>query len=399
MASTIDFYVSLNRPSKEGFDIVIGNPPYIDSETMTNLGLRWERKVLQNKYSNLSGNWDIYMAFFELALFIGDIVSFITPDKWLSKPFGEKFRKNQMCSRVSTITRAGSKVFESATVDSIITLFTKNSKTIHTAWFDNKNTISPITSEYLCNLKSPFLIDYLFSNHSGLIKKIDLVKEKVADYAECENACATSNFYIVKELIEENPSPNLKEYYKLINTGTIEKYRDKWTDKEISYGGKYHFPVVKKEIFNKTLGKTYVRRAASKKIIFKGLNLLDGCLDEQANILPGKSTMVICNEDINKLKFLLGVLNSQLPIFYIKTKYASSSYCGGITFSNNMINCFPLFATKAQQDDIIKNVDKILLTKKRNPNADITFWEREINNIVYSLYNLTMDEIMIVEGK
>lgn len=393
------FHDIFSRPSKEGFDIVIGNPPYIDSETMTNLGLRWERKVLQNKYSNLSGNWDIYMAFFELALFIGDIVSFITPDKWLSKPFGEKFRKNQMCSRVSTITRAGSKVFESATVDSIITLFTKNSKTIHTAWFDNKNTISPITSEYLCNLKSPFLIDYLFSNHSGLIKKIDLVKEKVADYAECENACATSDFYIVKELIEENPSPNLKEYYKLINTGTIEKYRDKWTDKEISYGGKYHFPVVKKEIFNKTLGKTYVRRAASKKIIFKGLNLLDGCLDEQANILPGKSTMVICNEDINKLKFLLGVLNSQLPIFYIKTKYASSSYCGGITFSNNMINCFPLFATKAQQDDIIKNVDKILLTKKRNPNADITFWEREINNIVYSLYNLTMDEIMIVEGK
>lgn len=393
------FHDVFSRPSKEGFDIVIGNPPYIDSETMTNLGLRWERKVLQNKYSNLSGNWDIYMAFFELALFIGDIVSFITPDKWFSKPFGEKFRKNQMCSRVSTITRAGSKVFESATVDSIITLFTKNSKTIHTAWFDNKNTISPITSEYLCNLKSPFLIDYLFSNHSGLIKKIDLVKEKVADYAECENACATSDFYIVKELIEENPSPNLKEYYKLINTGTIEKYRDKWTDKEISYGGKYHFPVVKKEIFNKTLGKTYVRRTASKKIIFKGLNLLDGCLDEQANILPGKSTMVICNEDINKLKFLLGVLNSQLPIFYIKTKYASSSYCGGITFSNNMINCFPLFATKAQQDDIIKNVDKILLTKKRNPNADITFWEREINNIVYSLYNLTMDEIMIVEGK
>ena len=366
---------------------------------MTNLGLRWERKALQNKYSNLSGNWDIYMAFFELALLIGDIVSYITPDKWLSKPFGEKFRKNQMCSRVSTITRAGSKVFESATVDSIITLFSKNSKTIHTTWFVNKNTVSPITSEYLCNLKSPFLIDYLFSNHSRLIQKIDLVKEKVADYAECENACATSDFYIVKELIEEDPSPNLKEYYKLINTGTIEKFRDKWTDKEISYGGKYHFPVVKKEIFNKTLGKTYVRRAASKKIIFKGLNLLDGCLDEQADFLPGKSTIVICNEDINKLKFLLGVLNSQLPLFYIKTKYASSSYCGGITFSKNMINCFPLFATKAQQEDIIKNVDKILLTKKRNPNADITFWEREINNIVYSLYNLTMDEIMIVEGK
>ena len=75
-----------------GFDIVIGNPPYIDSETMTNLGLEWERKLLQAKYPNLVGNWDIYMAFFELSLSIGNNVSFITRDKWLSKPFGEKFR-------------------------------------------------------------------------------------------------------------------------------------------------------------------------------------------------------------------------------------------------------------------------------------------------------------------
>ena len=77
----------LLRNSSGGFDIVIGNPPYIDSETMTNQGLEWERKLLQKLFKNLSGNWDIYMAFFEQALSLGQIVCFITPDKWLSKPF------------------------------------------------------------------------------------------------------------------------------------------------------------------------------------------------------------------------------------------------------------------------------------------------------------------------
>ena len=64
---------------------MIGNPPYIDSETMTNNGLEWERQILHDKFKNLVGNWDIYMAFFELGLSLGNILVFITPDKWLSK--------------------------------------------------------------------------------------------------------------------------------------------------------------------------------------------------------------------------------------------------------------------------------------------------------------------------
>ncbi|MBO5633131.1 MAG: Eco57I restriction-modification methylase domain-containing protein [Aeriscardovia sp.] len=391
------FHDVFSRPSKEGFDICIGNPPYIDSETMTNLGLEWERRLLQAKYPNLAGNWDIYMAFLELSLSIGNIVSFITPDKWLSKPFGEKFRKNQLCSRLYTITRAGSKVFESATVDAIITLFTKKSGKIHTAQFSDTKEVRFITNETTSNLKPPYLIDFLFSEHSKLIQKIEIVKDKLSDFAECENACATSDFYVVKDLIEENCMPN-NLYYKLINTGTIEKYRNKWADKEISYGGKYRFPVVNKNTFNLTLGKSYIKRAASPKIIFKGLNLLDGCIDEDASIIPGKSTIVICNENIELLKFLLGFLNSKLPIFYIKTKYASSSYCGGITFSKDMVNNIPLPLKQSHVRRIVELVNKILAIKNIDSKAETTELERKIDEEVYSMFNLSEAEISIVEG-
>jgi hypothetical protein len=44
-------------------------------------------------------------------------------------------------------------------------------------------------------------------------------------------------------------------------------------------------------------------------------------------------------------------------------------------------------------------VDRILAAKKRDPKADTTAWEREIDRLVYELYGLTEDEIAIVEGK
>ena len=383
-----------------GFDVVIGNPPYIDSELMVNSGMEREREYLQERFQNLSGNWDMYMAFFELALSMGNIVAYITPDKWLAKDFGEVFRKNQMCRRLQLITRAGD-VFDNAKIDAIITLFVPESKVLHSFKFVGGNAVVSTASEELSRIKEPYLIDYLFSEASGLVHKMDSINTHIKDYSECENACATSDFYVVKELIEENPCPDLSKFYKLINTGTIEKYKNKWADKEITYGGKYRFPVVSKERFDETLGKSYRKRAVSKKIIFKGLNLLDGCLDEFAEIIPGKATLVICHNDINLLKFLLGLLNSKLPIFYFKTKYASSSYCGGISFTKDMINDFPISADSIQQQPIIDAVNKILEEKELGPKANIekiNECEREIDMRVYKLYGLTLDEAQIIDA-
>ena len=386
-----------NRPSKQGFDIVIGNPPYIDSETMINNGLEWERKILHDKFKNLTGNWDIYMAFFELGLFLGNILVFITPDKWLSKNFGLKFREVQVKKRLSLITKADRKVFNSATVDAVIALFTQESKELRACEFLSEKIIKRLSNKSIKDIEAPFLIDFMFSENSALLDKIDKVGKHISNYCLCEGACSTSDFYIVKELIETYPEPDLNKYYKLINTGTIGKYYNKWDLKPISYGEKYNFPVVNKKEFEKKLGKTYIERAACSKIILKGLNLLEVCLDENAEIIPGKTTMVICSADINLLKFMMGLLNSPLPFFYIKNKYSSSSYCGGITFTKNMINDLPLYVTEVQMLPIIRIVDKILENKKINPEFDIKDLQKKINSLVYDLYGITKEESEIIE--
>jgi type I restriction-modification system DNA methylase subunit len=381
-----------------GFDIVIENPPYIDSETMT-IVMPEMREKYAKLYECAKGNWDIYIAFMEFSLKNSKIAILITPDKWLSKPFGLEFRKRYLINRLTQITHAGAKVFSSATVDAIISLYNEKTDVICGYKFTEANEVQFISKAQTSSLIEPYYIDFLFSKHSSLISKIDLLPNKLKNLGViCENACATKDFYIVKDLIESNDNPDPNQYYKLINTGTIEKYGNKWFSKEISYGGKFKFPVVNKVRFNSQLGKSYKKRAASSKIIFKGLNLLDGCLDENAEILPGKTTFVICSNNILLLKFLLGLLNSKLPIFYIKTKYASSSYCGGITFSTEMINYLPVPLCSLAKQPIITLVDKILAAKKSAPQTDTTTLERKIDVLVYLLYGLTWDEVQVVEN-
>jgi len=54
-------------------------------------------------------------------------------------------------------------------------------------------------------------------------------------------------------------------------------------------------------------------------------------------------------------------------------------------------------ATNSEQVKLGLIVDQILAAKKRDPKADTTAWEREIDRLVYKLYDLTPDEIAIVE--
>lgn len=379
---------------KSGFDIVIGNPPYIDSETMTLLGQTELREYIVKHYKYIKGNWDIYMAFLEWGLTLSNnCLCFITPDKWLSKPFGSKFREYCMIPRMKTILHTGNKTFESAMVDAIITLFVNNSNSISAYKFDSNKDIVHMNTVPSLSIPKPYYIDSLFSENNYLIRKIEENSVMLRTIAECENACATHDAYELSPYVHNLKSDfdSIKDL-RLVNTGTIDKFSNRWGIKEITYlGAKYMNPIVDKKEFCCNFGKAYVRKALSKKLIFKGLNLLDGFIDFKGEYIPGKSTLVICSDNTDDLKFLCGLLNSKLAIFYIKSKYASSSYCGGITFSKDMINNFPIPLMLEFKDKIISIVDKILYM---GYSSDLN---NELNESVYLAYGISLSEINIIE--
>ena len=286
---------------KDGFDIVIGNPPYIDSETMTLLGQTKLREYIVNNYEYIKGNWDIYMAFLERGLLLSNnCLCYITPDKWLSKPFGSKFREKCMIPRLKTILHTGNKTFESATVDAIITLFLDKSNEISAYRFDKDKNIILMNTVLSKSIIKPYYIDSLFSEHNFFVSNMERGAITLKQIAECENACATNVAYELSPYVfNVNADYDPVRCLKLVNTGTIDKYANKWGVKEITYlGSKYIYPVVDKNKFRANFGVAYVRKAFSRKLIFKGLNLLDGFIDFNGEYLPGKTTLVICSTNV-----------------------------------------------------------------------------------------------------
>jgi hypothetical protein len=389
---------------KGGFDIVIANPPYIDSESMVHKQ-KVIREYISSTYRLTKGNWDIYIAFFELALGLTrlkGVISFITPDKWISKPFGETLRR-EILKGIHSLVKTGREVFESVNVDSIVTIIAKKPSNILRIYNFKNGKIALKNSVDKRVLKSPFTFDFLFSQYLDLIQKIESMPAKLQGNLKCESACATSDAYKLKPLLRDlgNKSFSSDKQFKVINTGTVDKYISRWGRREMTYlGKKYLRPIVSRKEFLKTFQNTYSKKALKPKIIIKGLTLLDACIDINGHVIPGKSTLVITGGNIEDLKFILGVINSKLPLFYIKEKYPSFSYNQGINFTKEMINELPIpEITKAKKKTLLDLVNKIIQVKKKNGTSEaIKSIQKQINHFVYKLYKLEPEEVETVEN-
>ena len=119
MVSIIDFYVLQKRPSKEGFDIVIGNPPYgANIDDLVSL--------YEELYPNTShGYKDIYKYFYDFGLSIcknNGVVCYITPNTFLRQPRYGDLRRVLLEFNILQILDLGENIFEDAVVPVAICL-------------------------------------------------------------------------------------------------------------------------------------------------------------------------------------------------------------------------------------------------------------------------------------
>jgi len=108
------------------------------------------------------------------------------------------------------------------------------------------------------------------------------------------------------------------------------------------------------------------------------------------------SLFIIYSDKIN-LKYLLALLNSKL----LNRQYQKLNPEQGRVFAQvkiDYVNELPIVVNEAYVDVMVGLVDKILTLKKQNPKADTSALEKEIDQLVYALYNLTPEEIALVEG-
>ena len=187
------FHDVFSRPSKEGFDIVIGNPPYIQ---LQNNNGELAKLYKEGNFSTFASTGDIYCLFYECGwrlLKENGHLCYITSNKWMRAGYGEKTREffANKTNPMLLIDFAGVKIFESATVDTNILLFAKSNNLHKTVCAvinkQNKESIKNLSDfvqqqDTICDFSTSDSWVVLSPIEQSIKKKIEAVGTPLKDW-------------------------------------------------------------------------------------------------------------------------------------------------------------------------------------------------------------------------
>lgn len=404
--------------SKGGFDVVIGNPPYLG-------GREWKEEngnvydYFINKYKVAEYQFDIYSLFWELGVNLlknEGLLGYITPNTWLNNQSNTKLRsfilENTRITRIVDYSRV--KVFEQATVLPIIAVLCKTKQKILTEIFEPKGNE--------CILRNSIDQNTWIDNNLNIIN-INLndgdleLRKKIEDQSTSLENLAVIKFGIkvyqtgkgrpkqtpemaTNKVFESRVKIN-NSYLPYLKGKDINKYTFSWNGDWLNYGIHLAEP--------RTIELFQGERLLVRRIV--GETLIASYIDK--DLVTGQLLQIVKPNDPLNSKFLLGILNSKLIAYYFKKKYNRQDK----TFpeiriyelASLPIKLLDSEEAKKYKDILILTVDQVLksyeeLKELQLPNkidqckSKIEHLEKKINDIVYKLYNLTEEEVITIEN-
>jgi adenine-specific DNA-methyltransferase len=427
-----------------GFDVVIGNPPYIRQETISQM-----KPYLQINYSIYSGIADLYVFFVQKGINIlheNGSFNYILPNKWMRTGYGKKLRKWILQYEIRSIIDFGDlPVFEEATIYPCIMSICKSNNNIVLA-----NSVKIETLAYPNGLQKYVEENKIrvniqqFADNSWtlieetkliLLKKIKDLGKPLTEYVRGKIyrgvltgmneafviSSATKNQLVTKD-------PNCVAIIKPFLIGRdIKKYQQPKSDKFVIFTRRGiqidSYPVIReyldyyrdklepkpKNFKGSWLGRKegtykwyeiqdstdYCSEFEKTKIIWPGITSeITSFAFDQCKYYGNDNTNLIISDDL----VLLGILNSKISKFYL-TNLCDFVRGGFIRLKISYVGQLPIvIVTPVLKEAIERLVSQILNLKKSNSSADSSTLELEIDRLVYELYGLTEDEIRIVEN-
>lgn len=408
-----------------GFDVVIGNPPYVTiGGKEDTLFQKDEVNYLLTSYISNEYKPNLYAFFYEKGLSIlkqNGFVSYIVPRTFIDNIYYTKLR--QYFTNKSTIVeilKLSYEVFEDATTGGTsICVFKNNSKSNNIVITKDIKNVSNFNSTTGIKIKQSEILvgdnkSFSFLNKSQL----DLI-DKISRHNKIDFYCSVNNGVNTGNCAEILLSDRCmgKSYRKILEGKNINRYSTNWKGLWINYD-----PTLKQRIDIKDL-KTKQKKidfALRDEKIFNSTKIIIRQTGDRiiANIDYDKyvtrhSTHCILNEykEINML-YLLGVLNSKATDFYynylIPEKGKAFAEVKGINVKQLPVPNIN-DTNKKNEIKLINYVEQVLLlnqelqiltleTKREQIKRKIEYCEDKINELVYELYNLTYEEIQIVEN-
>ncbi len=426
-----------------GFDLIIGNPPYIRHEEIKAL-----KPHLEKRYTTYQGTADIFVYFFELGLNNlnkDGMFSFITANKWMRAGYGKNLRKWMKNKQVVEIIDFGDlPVFEEATTyPSIIIIKNKPSQTnvracnVHTLGFKN---LHEYIAEKSFQIKTKQLHDdswiLIDEKVFNLLEKIKSGKKTLGEYVNDkifrgvltglneafvidektknrlikadEKSAEIIKPFLAGRDIKRYQQPQPDKYLILFPKGITKNWFGNLSENKAFTQLKLKYPAICK-FLNKSESKAKIRldkgdywwelRACDyyeefekEKVIYPNIcKRPEFSIDENSNYINQRCYM-ISNENKN----LIGLLNSRL--YYFLFENILPKLRGGFYEpSYRYFKDFPVVDCSDNQE-LTQKVTQILTLKREDPQADTSKLEAEIDQMVYDLYGLTKKEIKIIEA-
>lgn len=394
---------------KKGFDVVIGNPPY-------GVSIKDDyRKAVVNHLGNVP-DYEIYYYFIEIAhrcLMEKGILSYIIPNTYLFNTYANTYRHSilQKWNALEILDCTKFPVFKSAVVRNTINTWQKNKdgsshvgyrNTVGVTAFDalvkkdkqimsasdlqemNQNwglafMLEPIVIRIVNKIagQSESVIN-LYDVSQGYIpyRKSDLVKS----YGKTEGE------KIVKQRLWHSANKESEEYIQELYGRDISKYSYKSTGEYVKYG-RHLACYVDIRFFNQD--RIVVREITNPTII--------ACRLKEIYVHDPQLIAVIPKDD-SSLNILWAVLNSKLATFYHFNHSPKATKGAFPKILVSDVKTFPLPNIDEETRVVIdEKVSRILSAKQSDPSADTTVLENEIDFMVYKLYGLTYDEVLVVD--
>ncbi|MEA2098338.1 MAG: TaqI-like C-terminal specificity domain-containing protein, partial [Patescibacteria group bacterium] len=420
---------------KDGFDVVIGNPPYFNLNT-TNKDFV---QSLKSTYPAIhTGYNDIVYYFMYLGLkmlSVNGVVALITSNYYLGNEYAKKLRKALLPHVSKVVNFKNHQVFSSASVHTCITLMQASQLNKLIPFYISKTDMLDQSIELentldcVCIPRNQLGESWVIAGECDkqLIQKIHESSELLGDISTIKKGATSGNrtvFTISYDFAKTNklemdllkPSISGKDIsrYYLKESHKYLLYIDSETEIQ-KYENIYNYLLSHQiELSNRNEVKsgTYpwyrlerprnksVFGAPEKIVVPYRSNINKFAYDDNGSFNDGGgSYAIVLTVSIINTKVLLALLNSKLLDWFYG--FIGKPKGNAREYFNKPLALIPIrIPTIEKQKKELENlVNKILVCKKENSNADISEFETEIDQLVYKLYDLTPEEIAIVEGR
>lgn len=376
-----------------GFDVVVGNPPYIRPHNLSKI----DKEFFWKKYKTFEAKSDIYAIFIEKGISLlreGGYMCFITPHTWF---YLESFKslRNLVLKNygVYKITKTDKKVFSDAQVDTaIVSIKNKNNQQNATlAMLDKEGTEIELGNKSIYSMLNDGVINFSIGQNAELWRKIEIGTKKLGEVTDFYYGFKTADD---EKFLTFSPK-NFTEYKKILRRSDFGRYI-------IDFKNEYIFYRPDLMVTNKKTarpGDTY--RFESKKIIAMDIAKSIVATIDYDNYYVKDALIFLNKKDSGvELEYILGLINSNLLRYYYSEKFKV------ISVAKNAILDLPIkISTNPQlQEELIKTVKDILSFKykiKQEVQKQNELLKHELNlenlpSRLNEFYNLSFDEIVKV---